>query len=288
MKQIDISSLLDENIELCSFPDIYAQFEQMLNDTRFSVEDIGEVIAKDPGLTAGLLKVVNSSLFGFDSRIDTVPRAINLIGLEDLQHLALAVSATDTFEPIPDDLADMTDFWMRSVNCAIFCRLIASTKEVLFVERMYFVGLLHDIGSLVLYQKLPSQCEKVLIESNFDRRCIAEIEYKLFGFTHADVSGEVLRSWSLPDTVVEPITHYLKAESSPENVNVEASMLFLATFLSDRQTLGFTADQINQELPANLLAGLELEKSQVANILQQAPEEFNRIFDLISSGKKFH
>ncbi|MBW6452544.1 MAG: HDOD domain-containing protein, partial [Methyloprofundus sp.] len=107
-------SLVQGSITLFSLPDIYHQIEKMVNDPRFTALEIGQVITKDPALSIRLLKLVNSSFYGFQSRIDTISRAVAIIGIKDLQNLIVATSVVDVFNGIPCDLVDMTDFWMQS------------------------------------------------------------------------------------------------------------------------------------------------------------------------------
>ena len=138
--------LIKDSLEIFSLPDIYFQVAEMIKDPRFSAEDMGQVISKDPGLSARLLRVVNSSFYGFQAKVDTISRAITIVGIEDLQNLVLATSVIDKFSHIPSELVDMTDFWLRSVHCGVIARLLAKENSVLHCERLFLTGLLHDLG----------------------------------------------------------------------------------------------------------------------------------------------
>lgn len=183
MKFENAKDIVVDAKELFSLPDIYVQLNTMINDPRFSVEDIGRVIAKDPGLSARLLRVVNSSFYGLQVKIDTISRAISVVGLDDLYHLIVSTCVVDRFAKISSDLVDMTDFWMRSVHCGVVSKLLANEYPVLNAERLFLLGLLHDVGSLVIYQKAPEQATDVLMAIGYDRRLLVGVELEVLGFT---------------------------------------------------------------------------------------------------------
>ncbi len=189
MDKLTAQTLIQGSVELFSLPDIYFQISEMINDPRFMAHDMGLVISKDAALSARLLKIVNSSFYGFQAKIDTISRAITIVGIEDLKSLVLATSVIDKFNKIPAELVDMTEFWMRSIYCGMMAKLLAKKSSVLHYERLYVAGLLSDLGSLVLYNLLPEESFEVLLAADYDRLKIAGLEREMIGFTHADVSS---------------------------------------------------------------------------------------------------
>ena len=104
------SDLVKGMIKLVSLPHVCIRVNLMVDDPSFSSKDIGEVISQDASLTVRLLKVANSAFYGFQSKIETVSRAVTVIGSHELRDLVLAVSAVRTFSNIPIDLANMASF----------------------------------------------------------------------------------------------------------------------------------------------------------------------------------
>lgn len=195
---------------LYSLPDIYFQLQQVIHDPRFTLQDVAHVIGRDPGLSARLLRIVNSPVYGFQARIDTLARAISIVGLDDLQHLVLATSVVDRFASIPVAWVDMTAYWLRSVRCALLCKLLTEHILALHAERLFVAGLLHDIGSLVLYQVMPEQALRVLRSIDNDRRLLAGFEQAIIGFTHAAIGKELLKQWGLPESLYAIIGNHLQ------------------------------------------------------------------------------
>ncbi len=287
MQVITPQSLVENTLELCSLPDIYFQIREMISDPRFSMEDMGQVISKDPALSLRLLKVVNSSFYGFSARIDTVSRAISIVGINDLQNLILATAVVDSFSNIPSDLVDMTAFWMRSISCGVIARLLAKKSAILHSERLFLTGLLHDIGSLVLYAKLPSQSLEVLLTAANNRYLVADLEQEIIGFTHADIGSELIKAWGLPDSLAEAIRCYLNPEMAL-TYKLDTHLLFLAARLSDSAEQNKSVADILAEVPEETLLITRLNEQLITEVMQCANTEFTQTFELMAPGKRFH
>ena len=266
--------------DLFSLPDIYFQVNEMIRDPRFSMADIGSVIAKDPVLSARLLRLVNSSFYGFQSRIDTITRAITIVGIDDLYNLVVATCVLDKFAKIPTDLVDMTAFWMRSVHCGVVNKLLAKSCGVMNTERLFLAGLLHDIGSLVLYQAMPEQARSVLIAIRQDRRLLTSFEQEILGFTHADVGRELLKAWGLPQSLYEVVGCYRQPDFAI-NHKLDATLLNLASRLVDDQEYGRLIEQTLVETSDHTLDFLRLNREQVEQVMRQANIEFEQVFEQI-------
>ncbi|MCI0734281.1 MAG: HDOD domain-containing protein [Methylococcaceae bacterium] len=272
--------LVQGSIELVSFPDIALKINGMIDDPCFNAGDLGEVIAQDPGLTARLLKIANSPYYGFQARIDTVARAIALIGTQDLRNLILATSAVDTFTRIPQDLVDMTDFWIRSVQCGILARSLARQCSVLKPEALFVAGLLSDIGSLVMYHKIPDECREILLAVGDNRRIVGDLEQEILGFTHADVAVELTELWCFPEPLRAAIGRHLNPLEIDEHW-LDANLVYLATRLCDVSIQGRSIDAVFAEIPFAVLQGLRLTRDQVVHVIEDLGTDFSRVFDLI-------
>lgn len=287
MSYLSAEALAKDAKELFSLPDIYFQLNQMIHDPRFSLSDIGAVIAKDPALSVRLLRLVNSSFYGFQSRIDSIPRAIAVVGVDDLYNLVVATCVVDRFAKIPTDLVDMTAFWMRSVHCAVVTRLLAKNSAVLHADRLFLAGLLHDVGSLLLYQKMPEQALRVLLAIEHDRRLLSGFEEEIIGFNHAEVGRELLKLWGLPESLYEVVGHYRDPENA-QNHKLDTQLLNLATRLVDEAEQGRPVEDSLAELEEKTLAFVRLTREQILLIMELATSEFAQVFALLAPDKPFH
>ncbi|MCK4841057.1 MAG: HDOD domain-containing protein [Methylococcales bacterium] len=287
MNELSPQLLIKDSFKLFSLPDIYFQIAEMINDPRFTASDMGKVISIDPGLSARLLKVVNSSFYGFQARIDTISRAITIIGTEDLHALVLATTVIDKFSNIPSELVNMTDYWLRCVHTGIIAKLLAKKTAVLHSERLFMTGLLHDIGSLILYSKLPEKSRDVLLSANNDRRLVGGLEQEIIGFTHADVGAALIKSWGLPESLYEAVACYLNPDLAQAH-KLDAYLLYLASRLTDISQQYDSVDKLLIELSNEGLSIIRLDTEQILAVKKQADEEFTDIFELMAPGKSFH
>ena len=259
----------------------------MIHDPQLSLTEIGRVIAKDPGLSLRLLRLVNSPFYGFQSKIDTISRAITVVGIDELYNLVVATCVVDHFDHIPSELVDMTAFWLNSVHTGVVAKLLAKQNTELHSERLFLAGLLHDIGSLVLYQKMPDKCLKVLHAAGHDRRLIPEFEREIFGFTHADVGCELIKSWGLPESLSEPIGCCLDPETA-KHYSVDSYLLHIAARLVAASECGIPPERSSDDLSPQALTITHLNRVQLINIMEQAAAEFLTVFNLMSPNKKLH
>jgi len=222
---------------LVSPPDVYVKVFDLMESATATADDMGLIISQDPSLTARLLKIVNSPFYNFSSRIDTVSRAVAVVGLRELYSLVVAVSAVKSFSAIPNDVVNMDTFWRHSIYCGIISRLLAKRCNVLHTERLFIAGLLHDIGSLVIYNRVPDIAKKMLETANGDEEKLFVTELGELGFTHADLGGELLKQWTLPDSLQEAVAFH-HAPAGAKGAKMEAALVHIANILANQSELG--------------------------------------------------
>lgn len=224
-------SLISNNVELTSLPDIVMRLNDMVNDPSCTAADIGKLISQDTGLTARLLKIVNSPFYGFPAEVDTVPMAITIIGVRQLRDLVFSTCVVSKFRNIPDDLLNPEYFWQHSIGCALAARNIASRIKLSHSERLFTNGMLHDIGRLIMCVAAPEKSRQLLELSHSTKQPIEEFERAVFGFTHGDVGAAITRKWRLPESFIEPIQlHPYPTQAS--RFQIETAIVHLANAIS--------------------------------------------------------
>lgn len=271
MKLTEIVERVDT---LVSLPDVFVRVNDLLKDPTAGATDIGEVISHDPALTARLLKMVNSAIYSFSSPVESVSKAVTIIGTEDLRSLIVATSTVQAFSQIPSELIDMDTFWHRSVFCALTTRELASRIGIRQWERFFVVGLLHDIGKLVLFIQLPELSARVVDEANADRRPLHQIEADLIGYNSAQVGAELMRRWRFPASLWEPVEHQ-HGPAQASGHKLEASVLHIAVALTN---------SVEPELKADYAANDEALKvdPEAWQISELTEEEVKSITGLVN------
>lgn len=257
------ASLLEDVSYLVSPPDVCVKVFELVQSNESSAQEIGEVISHDPALTARLLRLVNSAFYGFNRRIDTVSRAITIIGIRELYSLVIAVSAIKSFSNLPNNLVNIDTFWRHGLYTGLIARSLAKHCRVLHPERLFVAGLMHDIGSLVLYSKMPDTCADLLMVCDGDEGILHQAELAELGFTHADLGGALLGTWMLPESLQEAVGYHHMPSYASES-ELEASIVHLADNLANRSQLGAFCEKSSSEaaVDASAWAAIGLEESQ--------------------------
>ncbi len=189
-------------------PILYYQLREKLDDPNSSFEDLADIVKTDPALSARLLKIVNSAFYGFAEKVDTLSHALNIVGTDQLTDLALAAIVTSKFQGIPRDLINMEMFWMHCVGCGIASRKIAERMPGVESEKMYLGGMLHDIGSLIIFKESPEDAKKILLRCKENKENLFKVEKEVLGYDHAEVGALLLTEWKLPQRLVEVVKYH--------------------------------------------------------------------------------
>ena len=133
---------MDGTEKLSSVSVVHERLNEAIFSQRATVGQITSIIMQDAGLTARLLRIVNSAYFGFPREIDTISRAVMVVGTQQLHDLTIATSIVKLFQRIPERFVSMESFWKHSVACGLAARVIAGLNRESNVERFFVGGIL--------------------------------------------------------------------------------------------------------------------------------------------------
>ena len=223
---------LAANARLVSLPDVYLRLRSVLDDPNSNLADVADVVGKDPAMTTRLLRIVNSAYFGLGNEIDTVSRAVGLLGTQEVHDLVLAASVAKSFEGMSSELMDMQRFWRQGVRRAIIGSELAVLCNVLDGERLFVAGLLSDIGHLYIYQLAPQKAQQAIELAQVQGIPLYKAEQALLGTDYARVGGELMRRWQLPQSLWEPTEFQVEPTGSQE-YELFTSLVHIAIHIAD-------------------------------------------------------
>lgn len=206
--------IVENSIQLFSLPDIYFELRKVLDDANSSLQDIVSVIKNDPAMTMRLLRLANSPFFGFASKIDTLDRAINLLGAKQVHDLALSAYVIDASTSIEIDEALLEQFWYDSVRTGIAARMIAKHCHLLDTERLFVAGLLHNVGHLLMYSQIPEEAEHVANLASRQGKDLYLMEKTMLGYDYAHIGAYLMREWGLPESLQMITANHVSPEST--------------------------------------------------------------------------
>jgi putative nucleotidyltransferase with HDIG domain len=221
----EIDALLKGIDTLVSLPEIAMRVNQIADDPHSTAEDMGKVVAQDPALSVRMLKIANSPIYGLRKEIDTITRAVALLGLDEIRNLVLTTTVGKAFDGISNNLITMHDFWHHSLYCGLLAQILAKKAGLKTSDTLFVAGLLHDIGQLVMFNRAPeksSQAILMLTDTVADMD-MHESERRVFGFDHMQVGARLIHNWHLSPLLEECVAYHhepTRAKQFPKEVAV--------------------------------------------------------------------
>ncbi|MYL84123.1 HDOD domain-containing protein [Desulfovibrio aerotolerans] len=204
---LTLESLLRDEPKLVSPPEVYLRINEVLRDPTSTVDDAADSIKHDPSLAAKLLRLVNSSYYGrtmramkgrFPAKVDSLSRAVLVVGARQLSTLALGVSVLPLFQDIPPKWVNMHLFWEHSVGCAVAAQAIAAATGKANPETAFVAGLLHDFGRILVFKQATPHIGAAMRRAEAETEPLYLAERAVMGFDHAVLAGHLLQKWQFP------------------------------------------------------------------------------------------
>ncbi|MBW1802965.1 MAG: HDOD domain-containing protein [Deltaproteobacteria bacterium] len=244
LAQDNLKDLVSQIESLPSLPAIYKELVDMLQSSDGSIQKIGEVIARDMGMTAKILQLVNSAFFGVPRHISNPPQAVSLLGLDTVKALVLTIGIFSKFEK--DRLLGLgvESLWDHSMKTGTIAKGVAEVEGVHKNQQddALMAGLLHDVGKLILAANIPEKYGEVLEQARVQGVSPHEAEGQILGATHAEVGAYLVGLWGFPDTIVEAIAFHHSPEDCPAEGLTPLSIIHVANGLEHHFTQSSAGD----------------------------------------------
>jgi len=282
MSMPDPQKLIEKIDDLPTLPRTVLKITELVNDPKSSAEDLARIITDDQVLTARLLKLVNSSFYGFPQRISTVTGAIVLLGFDAIRSLLLTTSVFDLFaNRNRKKKEDQERFWDHSLGCAVGAKVIGNYLRHDKIEELFVSGLLHDIGKIVEMMFLPDEFANVVAAVNKENILMTTAENKVLGFNHAEVGKLLVEKWNLPVKLVQVIAFHHQPHDAG-NFALEAAIVHLADIFCRALNIGYGGD--NKIPPLDKLAWerLKIRSSAIDTIMATMLREYRDISSFIT------
>ncbi|MFY0666971.1 MAG: HDOD domain-containing protein [Alteromonas stellipolaris] len=198
-----LQDIISNASTLFVLPDSVTRLKACMDDGASNIDDIADIISFDPSLATQLLRVANSALYRFPNKIDTITKALQVVGTRSTYDLALAFGVSQAFKEVDGQVIDLDKFWEQSVSCGLLAKYFAEMRNIREPERLFVAGLLHNIGELVVVATLPDSAKRC---QAFNARVSpAELQAGVLGYTFTNVSAGIIKEWGIPETIYKPI-----------------------------------------------------------------------------------
>ncbi|MDR3078279.1 MAG: HDOD domain-containing protein [Planctomycetota bacterium] len=239
-----LGAVLDNLKDMPSLPTVVAKIIGLIANPKTTASDINAVISRDPGLVTRILKLVNSSFYGFSRRITTITSAVVILGFSKVRDIALSSFVFDSFVGGPGSRRAVLDgLWRHSLGAALFCSAITRRIDPKGEEDAFIRGLLHDLGKFVMIRGAPEDARKVLdLTAREENLLCLEAERRSLSYDHAELGAAVLERWNLPAMTVEVVRRHHDPLAAPNEMKLPTCVANLSDILARTFLMGDPGD----------------------------------------------
>jgi HD-like signal output (HDOD) protein len=270
-------SLVENVLQLISLPEIYLRLQQVIDDPDHTRDQVAEILSYDPSLSARILRIANSSYYGFPREIESVASAVGIIGEIDLRNLVLATSVAGSMNALSYRGVNIDDFWLHSLRCGITARLIAKGIGGFSPETLFLAGILHDLGILVIYQHDATLAAAISRQIDQQHQLRDQAERELLGFDHAEVGALLLEAWGLSAELAELVRCHHQYQLAQDNKGASL-MLALANLMAQD---GPAADIDSDPRLAAMIGQLEISPDTLGRLVQDGGRQCDEVKNII-------
>lgn len=202
---------------LPSLPDLYVKVLTCLRSPERTIARLGDIIAQDIGMSARVLQLVNSALYGLNRTVTSPHEAVSLLGIDAVRTLTLAAGVLESSTQAPNGGLEPDAFWRHSLLVAHQAKAIATAERQPqdICNTAFTAGLMHDCGKLVIAHHLPEKYRSLMASDHRSPKTFADDDSRRIGLSHADVGGYLLALWGLPDALIEAVVFHHRPLDCP-------------------------------------------------------------------------
>ncbi len=272
MNREELLNRLDNIQSLPTLPPIVSKLNDMVSDEDVTASRLGKIIEKDQVLTTKLLKMVNSSFFGFPQRISTIPNALVLLGFNVIKTLIVTSSIFEVMQ------ASDVGLFEHSLGCATAAGIIARRKGIKNPEEVSTAGLIHDLGKIVIRAELPDKYEEILRVSKEKELPVRDVEEGVVGMGHAEIGGVLAAQWNLPESLVMPVKYHHNPRRSRDHQLV-ATIVHFSDILVRAVGFGSGGDTWVPPLDHEAWELIKFGRTEAREILEELDEKLAELIN---------
>lgn len=263
MKKVNMKNIekLLETESLPTAPVVIQSILKLLNDENSNIRDLSEIISRDPPLASGILKLANSAYYGLSRPVPGIKEAVIVLGFNTVKQLALAVGVSTLFKQ-KNKIGSFSAYslWEHSVACSVCAELIARYLGYERPDDVMSMGLLHDIGILLMMEKCRVEYSNVLISAQSEESDLSLIERDQLGFDHGSVGWKLALKWRFPPSLAQVIRFHHKPLLANEENRFKCALIYTADLTCRLIKAGHDGEFVKPSLDAAVMTLLGFDR----------------------------
>jgi len=217
----EIRRRIDACPKLASLQSVNLALSKLVRSEQSLTSQIGEVIRRDPSLSARLLRMVNSVYFGLSTRVNNIEEAVFFLGLRQIRELSMATPVIEELEQLQQTTSahlPWKELWTHSIATAILTReILAATSLQIDDDTDYLIGLLHNVGKVVMAYAFPDELRLLIDLPVADPAAFCERERALIGWDHGRIGAYYITRHHLSDEIVFALEYHNAPDQAPRH-----------------------------------------------------------------------
>ena len=240
-----VSSVLTCLSNLPPFPKVAAKLMTLIDDPLVSTDELSEVLSMDPALVMKVIHASNSPFYMLSKPVETVNQAVLVLGVDTIKTLTTSTVVIDSISKITPrvDVFDINEFWKHSYATAMAATKIAKLESNPHRNRLYLVGLIHDIGKLIIAYYWPESWQRIMNHLRMGEKSYDEIESELFMTSNTELTITLCKNWQFPDYTIELIKQKLILEGPEPDYKNDYKILQNANALASLNNCQFPVEK---------------------------------------------
>ncbi len=272
-KRFDPTELVEGFSQLPGLPDVYFRVRAALNDGGASPSDLARVLGTDPSLATQILKTVNSPVYGQSRKVETLLRAVSVLGTQAISDLVFATTIMDTLSTGNWHGFDALRHWRLSLMTGMVARALG--RALADRDRLFVEGLLSRVGQLVLQDRIGPVAAAVSVHAQRTQSPLHLAQSNFLGCHYGEVGAELLRRWQLPESICNAIHKHLNPPAADDAADV--CILRIAVHLLSLSGKGFSIAVAEPILQHDRIQSLGLDSGDYIDILEACQQDLKAV-----------
>lgn len=253
---------------------------ELVYDPKITNQQITSIIIQDPALTAKILKIINSSFYGFPREISTISHALVLLGFNGIKNIIMSLTVVNYAMKLKKQTQDFNsdDFLKHCIATGLISKELSFVTKKTDPEEAFIGGLIHDMGKLALLELFQNDYLNLFHQSEQNRISLHELEKQKFKFNHCELGKEMSLMWNFPESLVNIISSH---HSKTETMNHQLLICQLSNQLTKEHEIGWSGNNHLDHSTPSLYEQLNISENRIDVILQKVQNELEDFINLL-------
>lgn len=230
--------------DLPTLPVVVDRIISVAADEKTTTEELANIIAYDQGMTNKLLKLANSVYYAQKNRVETIKRAISVIGFDEIIGIALGMGILSTFTDKTGLTLDMKALWIHGIGVATASKALAMRTNPAIANKVFIPALLHDMGKVIFSVYFKQEYVKVRQFAMENKKPLYFAETAVMKLDHSVMSALLMKRWNFPQSIMLPCRFHHSPESSPVQFRYQSLLINLADYLTQKAGIGHSGNPV--------------------------------------------